>query len=91
MSSLKERAQLTASRDNRRFLDVLCDNGRSWSVELPPKLKVYQPELEALLGKVFAGRARRPENFALAQQLSLNWCLSKCRQVGISLEESFSS
>ena len=71
-------------------LSILSDDGITWVVSLPPRLKVYQGELEDLLGKVFAGRQRRPENFPLAQQLSLNWCMSKCRQVGISMDESWS-
>ena len=72
------------------YLDILSDNDNSWIVSLPPKLKDYQHELEALLLKVFADRRRRPENLPLAQQLSLNWCMSKCRQVGISMDESWS-
>lgn len=69
--------------------DILSDDGSdSWTVSLPPDLKDYQSELEALLHKVFSGRARASENFALAQQMSLNWCMSKCREVGISFEES---
>jgi len=63
----------------------------NWVVSLPPDLVVYQGELEALLGRVFSGhKASVPENFALAQQMSLNWCMSKCREVGISFEESLS-
>jgi len=78
-------------RDDLYFLEVLSENNAgNWVVSLPPKLKIYQPELEALLGKVFSGRSRLPENFPLAQQLSLNWYMSKCRQVGISFEESWS-
>ncbi|MBI4534426.1 MAG: hypothetical protein HY711_10825 [Candidatus Melainabacteria bacterium] len=60
-----------------------------WVVSLPPALKLYQRELEELLGKVFAGRTYLPANLALAQQMSLNWCVSKCREVGISFEESW--
>lgn len=90
MTTVKNWTKCQAGPDAPYYLDILSEDGSSWVVSLPPKLKVYQPELEALLGKVFADRRRRPENFLLAQQLSLNWCMSKCRQVGISIEESWS-
>jgi hypothetical protein len=90
MATMKSMTRRQAGVDEAHYLDILSDDGSSWVVSLPPRLKDYQPELEALLGKVFADRRRRPENFLLAQQLSLNWCMSKCRQVGISIEESWS-
>lgn len=68
-------------------LSILSEEGATWTVSLPAKLKAYQDELEALLGKVFADSCHRPENFHLAQQLSLNWLRSKCRQVGLTIEE----
>jgi hypothetical protein len=71
-------------------LDILSADGSDWVVSLPPTLKEYQGELEALLGKVFSQR-QHPENLALAQQMSLNWCQSKCRQVGISFEETWTN
>lgn len=72
------------------FLDILAkDASETWVLHLPPGLKAHQSELESLLSKVFAGRPRSPENLELAQQLTLNWCLSKCRKMGIPLEESF--
>lgn len=80
------------AQDLSRSLGILSQaGGGGWIVSLPPDLKVYQDELEALLGRVFSGNNQRlPENFALAQQMSLNWCMSKCREVGISFEESLS-
>lgn len=68
-------------------LDIVSvSESGSWTVRLPPILREHQDELEFLLWKVFNGRLRSPENIALAQQLSLNWCASKCRQTGVSFE-----
>ncbi len=72
------------------FLDILAqDKSETWVLHLPPRLKTFERELELLLCKVFTGRPRSRENLELAQQLTLNWCLSKCRKMGIALEESF--
>ncbi|HEY9788601.1 MAG TPA: hypothetical protein V6D17_24655 [Candidatus Obscuribacterales bacterium] len=65
---------------------VTQSEGGSWVLAVPPALSSYQHELESLLESVFRGR-RSTENLALAQQLSLNWCMSKCRQTGVSFEE----
>ena len=47
--------------------DVLqLSTGGSWEVRLPSQLADYQDELESLLGRVFSGSSRLPENFALA-------------------------
>lgn len=74
------------------FLDILSQStGGTWVLSLPPRLKPYQSEMEALIGKVFAGRPRSLENLELAQQMTLNWCISKCRKLGITIEESFQS
>jgi hypothetical protein len=86
MASLKEFAVFVAAEN---YLDILSENGSGWVLSLPPTLREFQPELEALLGKVFSQR-QQPENLALAQQMSLNWCRSKCKQVGITFEESLS-
>lgn len=59
----------------------------SWIVRLPPVLRDQQAELESLLLKVFADRPRSDENVALARQMSLNWCVSKCKKSGLSFEE----
>jgi hypothetical protein len=61
----------------------------SWILALPPKLRPHQPELESMLGKVFSGRRSSPDNLALAQQLSLNWCMSKAKLQGMSFEDCF--
>lgn len=66
---------------------VTVSESGSWSVSLPPSLTSYQEELESLLARVFRNRYS-PENLALAQQLSLNWCMTKCRQTGLSFEET---
>jgi hypothetical protein len=70
------------------YLEILsrteCGN---WILSLPPVLRIHQQELEQLLGKVFAGRPQSDENLALAKQMSLNWCFSKCRQAGMALED----
>jgi len=55
-------------------------------LSLPPNLKTYQPELEGLLGKVFSGRPTSAGNIALAKQMSINWCVSKCKQTGMSVD-----
>lgn len=60
----------------------------SWIVRLPPVLRDQQSELESLLLKVFADRPRSDENVALARQMSLNWCVSKCKKSGLSFEET---
>jgi hypothetical protein len=54
---------------------------------LPPNLQTYQPELEGLLGKVFSGRPTSAGNLALAKQMSINWCVSKCKQTGMSVDK----
>ncbi len=82
--------QLTSREAAVELIDIVFANCTgTWELSLPPSLRMYQGELEALLGKVFSSRQMQPENLALAQQMSLNWCVSKCREVGISFEESF--
>jgi hypothetical protein len=70
--------------------EILSTTGSGWELSLPPNLQMYQGELEELLGKVFSQRPMIPENLALAQQMSLNWCQSKCREVGITFEDDWS-
>ncbi|HEY9683206.1 MAG TPA: hypothetical protein V6C86_16630 [Oculatellaceae cyanobacterium] len=72
------------------FLQILYQDDSSWKLRLPKELSSYQAELEQLLAKVFADR-HSSENFALAQQLAVNWCFSKCRQNGISVEDCLKS
>ena len=66
---------------------VSVDNG-SWVLSVPVSLHAHKSELESLINKVFANRPQSPDNVALAKQLSLNWCVSKCKQVGLPPEET---
>ena len=91
MTTLSEARLGAGGRDTSFFVDILTQNASgSWVLCLPSRLKPYQDELELLLGRAFAGRPRCQENLELAQQLTLNWCISKCRKQGISLEECLS-
>ena len=56
-------------------------------LSLPADLQDYQGELECLLGKVFSGRPTSAGNLALAKQMSINWCVSKCKQTGLSVDK----
>lgn len=88
MAPMTERARRSSSLNDGYYLDILCESDSgSWVLRLPPVLKAQQQELEQMLGKVFSGRPSSKENFALAQQLSLNWCFSKARQAGLALED----
>lgn len=88
MALVKDFAPKNRYNDERFYLDILSENeSGNWVLNLPPVLKAHQAELEQLLGRVFSGRPSSKENFALAQQLSLNWCFSKCKQAGKALEE----
>jgi hypothetical protein len=49
-------------------------------------LTPYRSELEGLLGRVFKGSLHTPHNLELAQQMTLNWCMSKYRKIGIEVE-----
>jgi hypothetical protein len=72
------------------FHDILApSHSGGWDLKLPPGLESYRSELEALLGKVFEGKGRSGANLELAQQMTLNWCMSKCRKLGIGLDEGF--
>jgi hypothetical protein len=86
-------ANLVASKprvDDSYWLDIVSSaQCGKFVIALPPRLKPQQAELESLLSKVFSGRPIGHENLALAQQMSLNWCISKCRQLGISFEDSW--
>lgn len=86
------RAYVPAPPREDFFVEILTQNSSgNWVLALPPRLKGYQDELELLLGRAFSGRPRCPENLELAQQLTLNWLISKCRKQGISVEEALSS
>lgn len=69
---------------------VSLDAAGTWQLNLPTALKGHEDELESLLHKVFTGdiSSAKKKNLALAQQMSLNWCTFKCRQIGISFEPS---
>jgi hypothetical protein len=87
MSTAKRKAN---SESECRFLQIVTTSeSGAFVLALPPRLKGDQSELEVMLGKVFSGRRFSPDNLALAQQLSLNWCESKARSHGISFEECF--
>ena len=64
----------------------LSESG-NFEVHLPANLKDHQNELEILLCKVFTGRPKSEGNLALARQMSINWCISKCKQNGLSVEK----
>jgi hypothetical protein len=53
----------------------------SWEFNLPADLRAYQGELELLLGKVFSGRPQSSHNIELAQQMTMNWCMSKRHKI----------
>jgi hypothetical protein len=88
MAVVKDFTAKTSKIDERFYLDILSESDSGhWVLRLPPMLAAHQHELEQMLGRVFSGRPNSKENFALAQQMSLNWCFSKCKQVGKPLEE----
>jgi hypothetical protein len=88
MSIAKRKAKYSESE--HRFLQIVSTSeSGAFVLALPPRLKGDQSELEFMLGKVFSGRGSSPDNLALAQQLSLNWCESKARLHGLSFEECF--
>lgn len=83
MNTLQERCQ---SQSGIETMLKLSDNGQ-FLLSLPPLLKDHQGELEFLLGKVFRNKVNSPDSLALARQMSINWCLSKCKQTGQSVEQ----
>jgi hypothetical protein len=56
----------------------------SYVLSLPGFLRPEQKELEQMLGRIFANSSNSSANLALAQQLSLNWCVSKARKSGLT-------
>jgi hypothetical protein len=76
-------------RQERGLSILSTTDAGTWVLALPVELRPHQPELESMLNKVFSGSLSSPDNLALAQQLSLNWCMSKARGAGISVEECF--
>lgn len=92
MSALKQ-ATLAYGAEPTHFVNIVAPGNStdSWILNLPPRLRSYQGEIEALLGKVFSGRPRSADNIELAQQMTLNWCISKCRKIGVAWDDSLIS
>lgn len=87
VATLSQSKQISGG-ESSYFVDILTQNAAgNWVLCLPSRLREYQDELELLLGRAFAGRPRCQENLELAQQLVLNWCISKCKKQGITLEQ----
>lgn len=80
-------AHTQAMSDNNLITLLSVSDSGSFVLKLPPNLQTYQPELEGLLGKVFSGRPTSAGNLALAKQMSINWCVSKCKQTGMSVDK----
>ena len=90
MVTLSEVRVGVGGREGRQFVEILTQNSAgSWVLSLPARMKDSQPELEKLLARAFTGRPRCQQNLELAQQLTLNWCVSKCKKQGVSVEEFF--
>ncbi|MBP9091106.1 hypothetical protein KBI23_08755 [bacterium] len=75
-----------ASSNGIEELLTVAEDG-NFVLSLPTNLQDYQQELERLLGKCFSGRAKSEGTLALARQMSINWCLSKCKQTGQSVDQ----
>jgi hypothetical protein len=93
ISAVQKNSQVATSSlsPEEFFLQILYQDDAGWKLRLPEELRAHQSELEQLLDKVFANRGHSAENFALAQQLAVNWCFSKCRQNGIAVEDCLAS
>lgn len=90
MAKVQQLDKADSQHEGRIWFDLVSRPGAgSCVLSLPAALQQYQGELEILLGKVFAGRPQLPENLALAQQMSLNWCQAKSQQLGVRNEVSF--
>lgn len=60
-----------------------------WNLNLPVELSAYESELLSILGKVFVSCPQSPDDLALAEQLSLNWCIAKCKKLELEAESIF--
>ncbi len=74
-----------ASHSLEEYLPIISvsDKG-TFVLTLPGFLQPEQKELEQMLSQVFTKQINTPANLALAQQLSLNWCVSKAKKNGIT-------
>ena len=73
-----------AASSPQEYTEILSQAASgAWILNLPTELRVYQTEIEELLSRVFDGK-RSHENFDLAKQMTINWCLSKYRKMGLS-------
>ena len=91
MTIVREPASISTLGASSQTLvvDVLrAGSNGVWELRLPARLAPHQAELETLISKVFADRPHSAANLELAQQMTLNWCRSKCRKLGINLEDS---
>lgn len=86
MSTVLEHFTNTMPTEGTIELLSVSENG-GFVVSLPDTLRDHQDELERLLGKVFTGRPTSAGNLALARQMSINWCISKCKQTGQSVDK----
>lgn len=87
MPAVKE-TSASALESPSKFLDIVSQGSpETWVRNLPPSLSAYQGELEGLLGRVFSGRPQSTHNLELAQQMTMNWCISKCRKIGIEVKD----
>jgi hypothetical protein len=66
---------------------LILSNSGAWTLNLPKELHQHQVEIENLLGRVFAGKQSH-ENFMLAKQMTMNWCLSKYRTMGLNPDDT---
>jgi hypothetical protein len=87
MPAIKEAPSFTDLESPTNFLDLVAQATPDvWVSSLPPSLSAYQGELESLLGRMFSGRPQSTHNLELAQQMTMNWCISKWRKIGIEVK-----
>ena len=68
-----------------KFMPIISISDKGCMVlSLPNFLQGEKLELEQMLNKVFVNRIDTPDNLALAEQLSINWCVSKARKTGLT-------
>ena len=79
MKSSRNKTCVSHSLEHLMPIISISDNG-CLILRLPGFLQSEQKELEQMLHRVFANRLDTPDNLALAQQLSLNWCASKVKK-----------